>query len=279
MHSDLSQHPCLKHNDVLSNLCKPLQNLGITFFGYTAVDSDNKAYCLGSKPDYAIEYLRRNHVKNDVHALGEKQKSQYEYDFWDFLNLDLQREELYRMAAAFDQGHTLTLSRHEKTITHCYHFSGHMQDQGINQRYLEKMDSIHAFVDYFNSCLTNIKEINAIYEYPINVNSDDLLRDKKLSLINSDPRLVNLSEQAHATLQFTNSSQYYLNESERDCLQWLHLGKSAAMIAEIMNVSRKTIERHFASIKKKYNCYTLYQMGEKIATTGLSRFIEHRRTN
>ncbi|MDP1602568.1 MAG: helix-turn-helix transcriptional regulator [Legionella sp.] len=278
MHNNLLEHPCLKHHDIFQDICTPLQELGVVFFGYTAVDSQEKAYCLGSNPNYAMEYLIRNHVKNDVYFPKEKGQTHYEYDFWDFLTLDLHREELYKMAAAFDQGHTLTLSRHDKEITHCYHFSGRLKDAEINQRYLEKMDSLHAFINFFDNCLKNITEVKAVYDFPVMINKNGLAPNK-ITSVSTNPKQINLPLQARNTLHIKNANHYYLSDSERQCLQWLHLGKSAAMIAEIMAVSRKTIERYIASIKKKYDCYTLYQIGEKVAAGGLIHFLDNKRVN
>lgn len=62
----ISLHPCLKHHTLINDLCSPLQSLGVTFFGYTALDSLGKAFCLGSKADYAEQYLKREHVKKDI---------------------------------------------------------------------------------------------------------------------------------------------------------------------------------------------------------------------
>ncbi|MFC3909217.1 helix-turn-helix transcriptional regulator [Legionella dresdenensis] len=277
--TQVDQHPSIINHTVLNELCTPLQKLGVHFFGYTSIDAQGQAYCLGSKLNYAKEYLRQNHAHNDVHYRPVELKKQYHYDFWDFLNLDARAEKLYRMAAEFDQGHTLTITRHDTDITHCYHFSGQLNDDGINQRYLEKLDSLHTFIDFFNDCLQNITEIAQIYQHPINVGSEKLNQSKPINLISADPRTINLADSAQNSIQFKYFSQYFLTDNERQCLRWLHQGKSAEMIAAINNVSRKTIERYIASIKRKLDCFTLFQMGEKTASNGISDFLRHIRRN
>ena len=269
----LSKNPSLANHSVLDEVCAPLKNLGVNFFGYTAIDVDNNAYCLGSKPDYAAEYLRRNHAQNDVHHHSSTAKNQFHYDFWDYLDMERHTEELYQMAAAFDQGHTLTITGHDDDMTHCFHFSGHMTDTSMNQRYLEKMDSLHAFISYFKNCLRNIPELTAVYELPINIEPSENTH-KKVVAISNDPRQLDLLNTATNRIRFKDQSNYYLSERERECLKWLRLGKSAALIAEIKNVSYKTVERYIEASKKKYDCYTLYQLGEKIAASGLTTFLE-----
>ncbi|KTC85631.1 MULTISPECIES: helix-turn-helix transcriptional regulator [Legionella] len=270
---NFSQNPSLAHHTLLNSICAPLETLGVHFFGYTAVDQEGNAFCLGSKADYATEYLRRNHARNDVHVHAEKAKKQFHYDFWDYLELNKNTEELYQMAAAFDQGHTLTISQHDDDMTHCYHFSGRLTDDSINQRYLEKLDSLHAFISYFRNCMKTIPELAAVYKLPLNI-EDAAKQQKKINLIHSDPRKINFEKEANNRLYFKNQSRYYLTPKEQECLQWLRLGKSASLIAEIKQVSRKTIERYIESIKAKYNCHTMIQIGEQIAKNGLTTFLD-----
>lgn len=270
---NFSQNPSLAHHNLLNAVCEPLGTIGVHFFGYTAVDKEGNAFCLGSKADYAAEYLRRNHARNDVHTHTENAKKQFHYDFWDYLEMNKNTEELYQMAAAFNQGHTLTITQHDDDMTHCYHFSGHLTDDAINQRYLEKMDSLHAYINYFSDCMKTIPELAAVYSLPVNID-ETAKQEKKINLIHSDPRKIHFEKEANNRLYFKHQSRYYLTQKERECLQWLRLGKSASLIAEIKQVSRKTIERYIESIKAKYDCYTLIQIGEKIAKTGLTTFLD-----
>ena len=128
------QNPSLKHANLLNSICSPLKAHGATFFGYTAVDSNNRAYCLGSEVDYATTYLERALAQNDVHtfdiAYTEKQQ---QYMFWDFCQLDKDNTELYRIAHEFDQSHTLTITRASAELIQCYHFSGQNDNQQLNQ--------------------------------------------------------------------------------------------------------------------------------------------------
>jgi len=265
---DQIKHPCLTHHQLLDSICTPVKELGVTFFGYTALSQDGEAYCLGSKYDYAAAYLQSNHVTSDVHYRPAFKTKRFHYHFWDFVKLDTRAESLYRMAAEFNQGHTLTVMRFDEEITHCFHFSGNLNDTLLNQRFLEKMDSLHAFMDYFDDCLQNVPEIAAIYDYPTHLQPTN--QDKPFTIIENDPRVISLPTTAKQELRFKHGSRYYLTLNERKCISWLRQGKSAEMIADIFGVSRKTVERHIAAIKRKYDSYTLYQLGEKICAAGLA---------
>ncbi|MCW8450657.1 helix-turn-helix transcriptional regulator [Legionella quinlivanii] len=267
------QNPSLAHHNILREICNPLEELGVNFFGYTAVNAQREAFCLGSKPEYASEYLRLNHAQNDIHYHHAKEKNQFEYSFWDYLEKDSHTQSLYQMAALFDQSHTLTISSHDSQMTHCYHFSAPLNQTGINQIYLEKMDSLHAFIAYFKDCLKMIPELTSVYQLPVNIDIDHASVGKKVVNIKADLRTMELEQVAQNSFEWTNSNHYLLTSKERELLQWIRLGKSAELIAEIKGVSRKTVERHVASIKDKFECYTMYQLGEKIAQSGLARFL------
>jgi len=269
----IEQNPSLKYHVVIEALSRSLRQMGITFFAYTALDDLGNAYCLGSKADYAAEYLKRELANNDIHYRANTCSKQLHYHFWDFAALDKNAKALYRMAAEFDQGHTLTITRNDKLMTHCYHFSGRVSDVGLNQRYIDKLDILHAYIDFFQNCLIDVPEVSSIYQHPVKVANKQALEEKSVNIFTGDPRQMNLNEEAHSELRFKHLSRYYLTENERRCLYWLHRGKPSEMIAEILGVTRKTVERYVASIKEKYGCYTLFQLGQKITEHGITEFL------
>lgn len=267
------QNPSLKHANLLNSICSVLQTHGVTFFGYTAVDPMNRAYCLGSKVDYAANYLQRALAQNDVHTFDSNLKATPQYLFWDFCQLDKDNEELYRIAREFDQSHTLTITRASDELIQCYHFSGQNHNEQLNQYYLEHLDALHLFIDYFNECLRTIPELAEVFQNPVSISKKSeslLLQPQEYAKVIPD---INDISQYQAPVRFTQANQFLLTDNERECLRWLHRGKPYDMIAQIMQVSRKTVERYVRSIKEKYQCYTLFQLGEKIAENKLSELL------
>ena len=265
-------HPCLKHHTYIKELCAPLEKLGVTFFGYTALDSANNAYCLGSKINYAEEYLARKHIKKDILFSPNQKNSKSDYYFWDFQKLDKEQTELYLMAAEFNQSHTLSITQYFNNMSHSFHFSGQNSDYALNQRLLEKMDCIHSFIDTFKDKLNSIHELNEIYQYNTFITQSEIIKPPRARIIRAHPCTIDLEELGRNMLTF--SSAYYLSENERKCLKWLKFGKSAQIIAEINNVSRKTVERYITSIKKKFACYTLFQVGMHLGKSDLVNFLD-----
>ncbi len=268
-----SENPSLTHSVILSNLCKPLKKIGISFFGFTAVDDAQNAYCLGSKPNYAEQYLSSQFVQDDAHYRAYIASKRFEYQFWDFLPLNQRAEKLYRMAAEFDQSHTLTITHHNTHMTRCYHFSGQCFDHGINQRYLEYLDTLHAFIDYFETCLAQIPELAALFNQPIPIVSPQRLSNNSTKILVTQAQHIDLAKQANSTIIFKNYANYGLTKKERECLYWMRRGKSADMIAAILYTSGKTIERRVASIKIKLACDTPFELGAACAERFLTEFL------
>lgn len=175
------------------------------------------------------------------------------------------------MAADFDQSHTLSITQHFNSLSHSFHFSGHKSDDGLNQRLLEKMDCLHLFIDLFKEKLNAISELKEIYQHATTVDPSTIVDNRPTELIKVNPLQMSLQKKGKQTLNFKANA--YLTERERDCVRWLALGKSAQIISEINQVSRKTVERNIASIKEKLGCYTLFQMGIFLAENKLSYFL------
>jgi len=54
---------------------------------------------------------------------------------------------------------------------------------------------------------------------------------------------------------------------EKECMYWLHRGKTAEEISILLGISKRTVEKHVMHIKEKFGCYTLFQLGTKCAVT------------
>ena len=53
----------------------------------------------------------------------------------------------------------------------------------------------------------------------------------------------------------------YLSHREYECLQWIAHGKSQQQIAEILEITPRTVKAHFANLRQKLNCYNQFQLG------------------
>lgn len=61
------------------------------------------------------------------------------------------------------------------------------------------------------------------------------------------------------------NTSFYLTQREAECLKLLSLGCTAKEAAELLKISPKTMDVHINKIKEKFNCVSLFQLGELIS--------------
>lgn len=69
-------------------------------------------------------------------------------------------------------------------------------------------------------------------------------------------------------LQDANKKNINLTQREIECVNWMIKGKSAAEIATLLKLSRRTIESHINNIKYKTHCYKQFQLGYLLGKYG-----------
>ena len=61
-----------------------------------------------------------------------------------------------------------------------------------------------------------------------------------------------------------DDNKSYVTKREMECLLWLHHGKTFEDIAQILQITERTVRAHVNSVKEKLKCQTMFQLGEKI---------------
>lgn len=89
--------------------------------------------------------------------------------------------------------------------------------------------------------------------------SVDVTEQRKSSALNPKPPFVSIEQ---------DSSKMYLSKKEIECVNWMIKGKSSSEMAIILGISKRTIETHMNSIKRKLNCYKQFQVGYLIGKYG-----------
>ena len=73
-----------------------------------------------------------------------------------------------------------------------------------------------------------------------------------------------------------NQLSLLLTERQQECLSLLIRGKTAKQIANILDISLRTVEEHIIKIKQKLNCYNKSQLVEKAIDSGFLYYIPSR---
>ncbi len=161
----------------------------------------------------------------------------------------------------FNIGNIIILSRYYEHYYENYYFHADKNNNAINQFYLNHLDLFYRFIDYFRIQAAPIilkAEEKKFYTpekyllYRKNIileNKEELAAEKLMQFFKENEVLAQHDYHAHG-----------LSAKEVACLSYLIQGKSAEEIAIILSRSRRTIETHIESAKRKLNCHKIAQL-------------------
>lgn len=247
------KHPILLYADELKNLCKPLEYLNITTFTHLQVDTNNQLKGLTNHPTCWINYMEKNYFNCDPLVMTKSEKIDIgRYLVWDAIDCHGEASSMIRDAADFGFKHVFTIIKKEKDLTHFYSFGSNISDSGINQVYINNIDLLDRFIDFFNSSVKRSKTLIGAYDIVMNSNkkqaNDFNHKETFLSSHLKEEKSLFLQ-----TLSSPKSTPYYLTQKELECAKLLVEGKTAKEIAKICHLSFRTIEDRINSLKQKLN--------------------------
>jgi DNA-binding CsgD family transcriptional regulator len=137
-------------------------------------------------------------------------------------------------------------------------------DTSINQIYIANIDLLKLFILHFNEKIRQSKLLSQAYnlKFSIDENAEGHLikaRNNK-SQRTAFLQTINLNNSIASTIEKSLSAR------ELEVLAWLHYGKRASDIAQIIGVAEITVNKHILNIKEKTQCYTPFQLGEFFST-------------
>ena len=136
----------------------------------------------------------------------------------------------------------------------------------INYFYLTHMDQFDKFILEFNEKAKHLIDKAANERFNVILDSDtNFLHEYSDTMPNRN----------HVKNFIKNRLNIHLTHREIDCVKWLILGKTIPDTASLLNISKRTVEKYTASIKEKLNCYSLFQLGQKISKIGIDDLVTH----
>jgi FixJ family two-component response regulator len=105
-----------------------------------------------------------------------------------------------------------------------------------------------------NFCLTSHNEMLDICKPLIDYTEIDYVIYGRFYEDNSIPSKNNI-----------NCKYEKLTAREKESAFWLFNGKTIPEIALILNISKRTVEKFITSIKNKFDCCTLFQLGNELS--------------
>lgn len=259
MSAKFSQHPIFTFTEEISDICKPLRTLDISYFSHVNVNKHAQFSAIGTNPKFTKYYfeneLYNNDIASNINELGD-------HVIWDLMPRCVQTEQMYKEAALFDIRHNFTIIHKEKEETNCYHFSTHINNRAFNQTYLSNIDLLNKFIQHFRGKVNASKHLLSAYDMKFELTEKSRLEDFGFKETNSILELekkrkafsshleVNSPRLKCAVILHKNTLKpITLAPQQMRCLLLLLGGKTNKEIARILHISYRTVEHHVDRIK------------------------------
>lgn len=236
--------------DSIKSILKPLEPFGITGFFFIRMYPDGQFVNLTSGPSWADFFFRKFY--DTAYEPDDLVIHTYVSHGVALSELNPENQSWQDGKKYFNVGNIIALSKYHEKYYENFYFHSDENNHAINQFYLNNLDLLYKFTDYFKqqaSAIITKGEAHKFY-----TPEKYLLHRQKLSVENPEDLAVK------QLLQFFQDSSHGLTTKEIMCLSYLVQGKSAEEIAIILSRSRRTIETHIESAKKKLNCHKISQL-------------------
>lgn len=262
---ELKDYPSLVNADIVEAVCKPLvKDLGIDYFCHVNVYAKGYFTSLGKNPRFIEHYLNAGYYNCDVH-LSDSHVNE-EYVLQDTVIHHGTTRQLFEDCHAFGLHHLFTILQRNKDSVDAFHFACTEQTPGINEWYLSNVPSLKKFIRHFKSTVLTDPFLSKAYQYQLVIDFSATGYQTEAKHQANQKKLCDQIEQAsHSRIYLPGSQTSYLTSRELQCLLWLHHGKTYDEIAVILHVTERTVRAHINSAKEKFNCISLFQLGEKLA--------------
>lgn len=228
----------------INQLCEPLRLiLNIPYFFYYSLEENGRCAVLGNDPDYLeFYYTNAMHLKNPTYVHPSFLRSGYALvpSAWQEEDKQTIYSE-YGMKDLF-----MVLEARKDKVEGFIFYDRNLSKEGLLP-YIENLHLLKKFIPHFK------KEAALLIE-KVKGEQFNMHQEQKEDFFSVDPTLSFVKKNPKADFFLKAVSQ--LSPQEECCLELFKKGYSAQATASIMNLSRRTVESYFESIKNKLGCHS-----------------------
>lgn len=255
----LEQHVLVTENDNVRQICSPLDRFRIKGFFYMRRFTDGTFVDLSSQLKWSMHfltnYLRGKYPASMVH---DHMFVEDDVSLWKLNNDNIIWQEGIRY---FGCGNGITICLKREYYDEIYCFYSDANNDMINRFYLNNIDLLKKFCEYFTKKAESIivkgmkQKLHTpdLYLKKPSLKEPELLYD--YSKIESFAEIVDIRDSNMVRL-----SNIKFTRREIDCIKWYAEGKSAKEVGKILQLSNRTVEKHLDNAKKKVNCNNLREL-------------------
>lgn len=268
-----SKHPFLTISKHFAEVCQPLMLFNISHVTYLKQFNDGSRIGLSSKPQWIDDYYNLGLFKT---SLFEGKPSDYPagHNVW-YGDYDL---EVYRYGKEhYNTMHCISITQPYQDACEFYLFSTSPEHSSSINFLINNMDILYHFILFFQDKLA--KQLKKAHQHRLipftpptandqydffNKNFFDSMQAKKR-------QFYNMTHINKLSLH-DKSRQIKLTAREIDCVFYLINNKSVTKTADLMSISRRTLESYLENIKNKFNCSSKEDLFAKLKEFELIRF-------
>lgn len=154
---------------------------------------------------------------------------------------------------SFNYGNGIVVIKKKNDYLDTFTFRASYEDDNINLRYDSEIERIEVYTEYFlvkaHSIIKDAEKQSLI----VNEEMVDLIPGFSAWEDNDDIYSKFFLEQK--MIYFINDERYFFTKRETECIRQLAYGRSSKSIANLLNISPKTVEIHLENIKRKLKCH------------------------
>ncbi|WP_232505584.1 helix-turn-helix transcriptional regulator [Legionella clemsonensis] len=251
----------INYTDFVTHLCKDLFKVtGINHFSYVEMNDTGNFIWLGTDSKYFERCIHQQLVETAPISILKT------YPKNGFYLIDIYQEEykqysapVFQLLNHFEYGHSFRiLEIADYNRIKLYSFDAPLGKRDINHVYLNNLEIFKKFSSYFEDKITFIRD-------KFDANS---LQDNKyaefIHLWNSSFKQNGIMDHTLPTMFYSAESKIQITPREREVLFWYIKGKTSEETAKLLDVSRRTIERHFENLRDKFGCFSKNQIALKL---------------
>lgn len=268
------KHPLLSLSTEFAELCKPLELFRIHHFTYQKYFDNGERISLSNKPQWIADYYN---LKLYQSSLFEKKPSEYDAGFNVWIgDYDL---DVYRHGRQYyNTMHCITITEPCHDGCEHYLFSTSPDHESAIQFLANNMDILYHFILYLKdrgaTLFAKAKKNSILVQEAFtgsNQNLNHLDNQTLHQQLQAAKKLFFQRTPLHrVTLESNTYNQVKLTQRELSCVAYLLQNRTAAETAQLMNLSKRTVESYLDNIKNKLGCNTKLELVKILASSKLA---------
>ena len=257
-------------------VCCPLKYLNVDTFIYIKNYKNGKIMHLSNKGDW-LKYFH----KNELYKHSPFERTDINYNNCLMLWSAIEKQMVFEKAKKyFNIADGITLVEKDRNgVEEFYLFGTTVDRRNEINFYINNIDLFKKFILYFKSqaiklitkaeknliCLPNFKPVNPSIIYGLTL--EDYISNKN---IQSFTKEIEIKKYFIGTY---NLSSIYLTKRELDVTTYLLHGKSASVIGNRLNMSKRTVETHIENMKNKLGCFSKKQLVLLLKSSDIGKYM------